>query len=320
MDLVRVEKRTLTFPAASSDASAPVSDTLHIANVADVDVAFKVKTTNQARYIVRPNVGVIARGASLSILIGMQPSPDMPVLGPSKDKFLLRVAEAPGISETGFPKDYWVDRESDPDVVSIKFRVEFVAEGQEALVDDIDDIVPVDAPPPHATNAPASAPQPRDLPPAVTSDSPFAPSASVVVPSAAQDHGRSDGTAFRSGRAASTAASGQRFNSALGPVPMKAADMPDAEELLQERNYELALRRVRELQATLDTKNLELARLRADLAETRAQSEKVLKEAPKTPLSANKIVSDPFGGVSVAGFGVMLVLFFILVNVVLRIV
>ena len=95
--------------------------------------------------------------------------------------------------------------------------------------------------------------------------------------------------------------------------------MADADHLLQEENYEEALQRVRELQAMLDEKNLELARLRAELAETRAESERVLKEAPQTPLSANKVLSDPFGGVSVAGIGLMLLLFLILVNIILRI-
>lgn len=94
----------------------------------------------------------------------------------------------------------------------------------------------------------------------------------------------------------------------------------DVDALTGHDDYEKAMAKVKDLQKQLDEKNLELAILRTDLAETRAKTDRVLKEAPTTPLSANKMLSDPFGGVSVAGFGLMVLLFLVLVNVILRLV
>lgn len=274
MDLVEVDKRVLSF-VLSPPEDGLVHDTLTVTNIADIPLAFKVKTTNQHRYIVRPNVGKLEPSKSVDIFIGMQPPPrlaDNPIAGPSKDKFLLRVTDAPP-DEYELPDGFWAGKEDDPTVIGIKFRVEFmdpVIPGE-----NLEPIRPIRPLPDVRT--PTAVPHARDMPPSMlTSDT-------------------------KKGQVANV-------------------ELNDAEALLQQGNYEHAMQRVKDLQEMLDSKNLELARLKTELAETKAESERVLKEAPKTPLSANKLLSDPFGGVSLTGFGLMLLLFLIIVNIILNVV
>lgn len=305
MDLVLVEKRILRFPAAPSDTLTTSSDTLSVTNLSSCDLAFKVKTTNQARYIVRPNVGVIPAHSHLSILIGLHASLDVPTPGLSKDKFLLCVAEAPGTAITGLPDAYWTERETRPDVQGIKFKVEFVDETH--LVEEPpDQVMPVRQHSPNTSSITSPVPRQRDLPPTLA---PAPPPGSVVASSVVVDPPVA-------ASASPIPISSRPREENLNPDVVAPVD-PD--QLLQSANYESAMTRVRELQALLDAKNLELSRLRTELAETRAESERVLKDAPNTPLPANKLLADPFGGVSVAGFGLMLLLFLVLVNVIIRI-
>lgn len=264
-----MEKRILRFPAAPSEPQAPLSDTIIVSNAASTDLAFKVKTTNQARYIVRPNVGVISHGGNISILIALQPSNEVPEVGPSKDKFLLMVAEAPDTADFGLQPDYWTDRENDPDVVGIKFKVEFVDEGE-----IVDGATPVEN-------------RIREMP-----EEPTPPG--NVVTSAAVKHD-------------------------VKPTKGRESVASDDSTMVGDGSYEAALERVRELQAMLDAKNLELARLKTELAETKAESERVLKAAPKVPLSANQVLTDPFGGVSTVGYGLLFLLFVVIIGVLFRI-
>lgn len=271
MELVQVEKRVLRFPAVPSEAQTPISDTLIVSNAASTDLAFKVKTTNQARYVVRPNVGIIPHGGNISIFVALQPSNEVPTVGPSKDKFLLMVAEAPDIAESGLQPDYWTERENDSDVVGIKFKVEFVDEGD--VVDE----------------APVADNRARDMPEEVT------PPGNVVTSAVVKDEAKPT-----NGHEA-------------------AVTDADANTTMSTSNYEAALERVRELQAMLDGKNLELARLKTELAETKAESERILKEAPKVPLAANQMLTDPFGGVSMVSYGLLFLLFVVIVGVLFRI-
>lgn len=266
-----MEKRVLRFPAAPSEVQAPLSDSLVVSNAASNDLAFKVKTTNQARYIVRPNVGVIPQGGNISILIALQPSNEVPAAGPSKDKFLLMVAEAPDTAEFGLQPDYWTERENDSDVVGIKFKVEFVEE---------DDIV---------DDAPMADNRVRDMPEEDTAPG------NVVTSAVVKDEAK----------------------------PMKGHEAAgadaDANTTLSSNNYEAALERVKELQGMLDAKNLELARLKTELAETKAESERILKEAPKMPLAANQMLTDPYGGISMVSYGLLFLLFVVIVGILFRI-
>lgn len=293
MDLVLVDRQTFRFTVSSAPTGSLISDTLTVTNVATTHIAFKVKTTNQERYIVRPNVGLIPPRGSSEIYIALQPTTVLPELGSSRDKFMLRVIEAPEL-EDNLPVDYWQKHENDAAVRDVKFKVAFVADphlpsptNQPSVTGS--DVTPT-SPPLASASAPAATtavPHPRDLPPSVPHRTEQDPASS-----APQD--------------------------ASAMPPSQTAPEPAVDQLLEERNFDAAIERVRQLQQMLDAKNLELARLKTQLAETNAQTQTVLNDAPKTPLSANKFLSDPFGGVSIAGIGLMLLLFLLLVNVILK--
>lgn len=279
MSVVEVVKRELRF-TLNSDGNAG-GDVIAVHNVSGEDVAFKVKTTNPHRYIVRPNVGTIAPGASLDVQIWLQSTRDPPAPGASKDKFLLRACVAPGIASSPTPADFWARRDADPGVVGFKFRVEFVVA---VPTTPANPAVALEAPVPPPAPTAAIPTSPRvEVPPALLAGS-------IVSPTSVLPNGSAPRDAPQEGERAEL-------------------EMGDADVLLREGNYELAMSRVRDLQAMLDAKNLELARLKTELAETRASTDTVLKEAPKAPLSANKVFSDPFGGVSIAGLGLMFLLF-----------
>lgn len=232
-DLVRVNGRELVF--AVDRVGPNGGDTIRVTNVAEEDVAFKVKTTNPQAYIVRPNVGCIPRGKSVEILVVLTESAHKPSLGASKDRFQLRVALAPGLADEFTPADFWREiSDKDPAVGAIKFHVRFVPYVVYAL--------------PSQTK--------KELP----------------------------------------------------------KPLPDVHELLKEGKREEAIKRVCELQGKLDEKNLELARLKTELAETQAETERVLRHAPAPPIAANKFVSDPFGGMNLATLAIVLTLFVVIIK------
>lgn len=124
-DLIRVNKRELVIPV-DDGAGRGEGDVIRVDNVADEDVAFKMKTTNPNRYIVRPNVACIAKGTGVDIRILLAENATQPSPGPSKDRFQLRVALAPGLSEELSVSDFWRDNEDDSNLLRIKFSVKFV--------------------------------------------------------------------------------------------------------------------------------------------------------------------------------------------------
>ncbi|KAI0566996.1 vesicle-associated protein 1-2 [Gracilaria domingensis] len=291
MDLVDVDKRVLRFPVNSQPSGAIISETLTVTNAATTHVAFKVKTTNQHRYIVRPNLGLIPPRGSSEIFIALQPTRfEAPELGMSRDKFLLRVIEAPELADSKLPNDFWIVHEKDVAVRDVKFKVEFVHPSPVSQpshpspqLNEVSASLSATNP---VTLATSAAPHPRDLPPSTNSES--------VLPSGSQ-------------------------REAIASSSTQPPTKDGVQQLMEGRDFDAAIERVRQLQQLLDAKNLELARLKTQLAETNAQTQAVLDNAPKAPISANKLLSDPFGGVSIAGIGLMLLLFLILVNVILRI-
>eukprot|EP00171_Calliarthron_tuberculosum_P021641 IDg21641t1 len=124
-DLIRVSKRELVIPVEDG-AGRGDGDVIRVDNVADEDVAFKMKTTNPNRYIVRPNVACIRKGSGVDIRVLLAENTVQPSLGPSKDRFQLRVALAPGLSEELSVADFWRDNEDDINFLRIKFNVKFV--------------------------------------------------------------------------------------------------------------------------------------------------------------------------------------------------
>ena len=302
--LVFLNKQRLQFYISpdSEPADAPpsphsvTSEQLHTTDVLIVTsnhkapVAYKVKTTNHPRYIVRPNAGLLGLGESVTILIGVQESKLPDYRQECKDKFKILAAEAESDDSHASP-DFWERMTLGHAPVSSEVvRVSFAS----ADAKPSEDV---------AISSAAGVPLARDLPPSVV---PRAPQrAPPPVPPVSEQQYQSS--------MESTYASKQP-ETISQPVPM-----PETDDLLKEGKHDTAVSKVRELNELLDEKNLELAQLKTELAEAKAEIERVLKEAPKTPLAANKVVSDPFGGVSIAGFGLMILLFAILVGVIVKV-
>lgn len=364
MDLVSVDKRRLCFELNPALDNVSISDTLTVNNVAPHIVAFKVKTNNQDRYIVRPNVGVIDAESKVSISISFHPMAPFPdIASPCKDKFLLRVSPI-SHHQTDNLADFWAQCESDPAVRGIKFHVDFNVPDEESEQPETES--PIDPVIATANGTAEMKPFPPTSPDTVintnTSESLLAPADTAPEP---------PGPEFITANTASFPPLSSEISSShsqteplLKHTPYQAVapharDMPpnlistsppppeilsstnamrqhhlqarESSNLTQitthpgeddgatsERRYQEALAQVAQLQTSLDEKNLELSRLKTELAETRAETERVLKNAPSTPLPANSLLSDPFGGVSVTGLGLMLVLFLLVVNIILR--
>ncbi len=124
-DLIRVNKRELVI-AVDDGAGRGEGDVIRVENVADEDIAFKMKTTNPNRYIVRPNVSCIPKGKSADIKVFLAETAPQPAPGPSKDRFQLRVALAPGLSEELSATEFWREHEDDQSLLRLKFSVKFV--------------------------------------------------------------------------------------------------------------------------------------------------------------------------------------------------
>lgn len=233
-----LSKRVLTFPLAPAS-----SDMITVTNTSRAPAAFKVKTTNPQRYVVRPNIGALAAGASVDISVALHRAP-APALdadlapGPSKDKFLLQAAPSPGLDPAAPPAAFWAGATAPPGTVSTKLRVAFVEGG--------------------AVSEPPAEARPARAPP--------------------------------------------------------TGALPDGDELLKEGNGAAARARAEALQADADGKAAALAKMRADLAERKAETARVLDDAPRAPVAANRAATDPFGGVSVAAVA----LFFVLIAVVAK--
>lgn len=330
-----MDKRVLNFKLRSPPGESLINDTLSVENISPDRVAFKVKTTNQARYIVRPNVGTIDAKSTSKIYIGVQPSSDLPPPGQSKDKFLLRVTSCPGTGS--LPEDFWASREEDDTTVSgLKFRVTFdeniprfplTAPNGSSFHSDKSRLSPGLSDKPQQvsnqyttqpTSNPsatfptiATAPHARDLPPDLVPGAIASSSADVK-----------NETMFAAPLTPAQLLSDSPISATVPAVSENPREVTlgDTNTLLTPEKYEEAMAKVTELQSMLNEKTLEVSRLKTELAETRAETNRVLKEAPVTPVASNKIVTDPFGGVSVAGLGLLLIVFLLLVNVVLRVV
>lgn len=335
MDLVSVDKRVLNFSLRSSSGESFISDTLSVENISPDRVAFKVKTTNQARYIVRPNVGTIDAKSTTTIYIGVQPSSDLPPPGQSKDKFLLRVTSCPGTGS--LPDDFWGFRENDSTGAGLKFRVTFdeniSQQPSPSLPNDNTYHPDISRPAPVLSSKTQQVPiqrdtQPISSPAAIHSTIATAPHARDLPPDLVPGAvANSSADVKNETMPISSMTSGQLLSESpiAATVPAasenpKEVTLGDTSMLLTPEKYEEAMAKVTELQSMLNEKTLEVSRLKTELAETRAETNRVLKEAPVTPIASNKIVTDPFGGVSVAGLGLLLIVVLLLVNVVLRIV
>lgn len=364
MDLVSIDKRRLCFELNPALDNVSISDTLTVNNVAPHIVAFKVKTNNQDRYIVRPNVGVIDAESKVSIAISFHPMAPFPdIASPCKDKFLLRVSPI-SHHQTDNLTEFWAQCESDPAVRGLKFHVDFNVPDQaseqpetESRIDPViatangtaetkpfpptspDTVINTNTSESLLTPADTAAPEPLRPEFSVANTPSFPPVSTTISSSHSQTeplpnptyqvvapHARDMPPNLLSTSEPppeifpSTNAIRQHHLQARETANLTQLTTQPGEDdgATSEKRYQEALAQVAQLQTSLDEKNLELSRLKTELAETRAETERVLKSAPSTPLPANSLLSDPFGGVSATALGLMLVLFLLVVNILLR--
>lgn len=90
-----------------------------------------------------------------------------------------------------------------------------------------------------------------------------------------------------------------------GARPGDAALATEYGALLAPGRHDEAVERARELSRALDASRAEAARVRTAVEETVAAAETILEDAPKAPLATHVLASDAYGGVSVAGVGLM---------------
>ncbi|KAL0367667.1 UNVERIFIED_CONTAM: Vesicle-associated protein 2-2 [Sesamum radiatum] len=90
--LVEIQPRELKFLIEVMKQS---SCTVHLANVTDQYIAFKVKTTSPKKYCVRPNVGIIKPKSTYRFTVTMQAQKSAPSEMLCKDKFLIQSTVVP---------------------------------------------------------------------------------------------------------------------------------------------------------------------------------------------------------------------------------
>ncbi|CAH9069739.1 unnamed protein product [Cuscuta europaea] len=98
-ELLTINHFELKFPF---ELRKPISCSFELLNRTDNHAAFKVKTTNPRKYIVRPNYGIVLPRSRCNVTVTMQAQSGTPLDMQSKDKFLLQcVITHPGAA----PKD-----------------------------------------------------------------------------------------------------------------------------------------------------------------------------------------------------------------------
>lgn len=305
-----ISKKQLTFALGVRDAT----DIFTLTNPHDLPYAFKVKTTNPHRYIVRPNLGAVAPSASVDVVVALhrpQASSTEAELEPgiAKDKFLLQSAPAPGLTTAHTPANFWASETLPEDTVSVKLRVAFVHSSQDDSYQS-----------PHADTTPRSTITATSYDQSTTPISAYkspltaqhALSQSALNRAELSTQDRSMSTSVTSSATSAPVLSAQRFSQAARPA--KSDILPDADELLRPGNGVAARVRAEKLQNEVDNKASTLAALKADYQETRAETDRVLRDAPKAPLAANQIATDPFGGLSIAAIALFILLFAVLVK------
>ncbi|XP_051127844.1 vesicle-associated protein 2-2 [Andrographis paniculata] len=85
--LVEIHPRELKFIFEEKKQSSCI---VHLANVTDHYVAFKVKTTSPKKYCVRPNVGIVKPKSTCDFIVIMQAQKSAPSETQCKDKFLVQ--------------------------------------------------------------------------------------------------------------------------------------------------------------------------------------------------------------------------------------
>ena len=81
-------------PAPAVELRKQIRCDLFLRNAGSTAVAFKVKTTAPKKYCVRPNIGIVAPGATVEVQVIMQSQKEQPAdLAACRDKFLVQSVE-----------------------------------------------------------------------------------------------------------------------------------------------------------------------------------------------------------------------------------
>lgn len=118
--LLRISpEKVIEFPVVLFSSSTVE---LHLENVSDTFVAFKIKTTAPKSYLVRPSTGIIPRGGKEVVHIVLQPLSEEPTR-PCSDRFLIQSTAVS--SDAPLARDYWqtLDRDRIEDIrLSVVYR------------------------------------------------------------------------------------------------------------------------------------------------------------------------------------------------------
>ncbi|KAA8527497.1 hypothetical protein F0562_034788 [Nyssa sinensis] len=90
--LLEIEPRELKFTFELKKQS---SCAIHLVNISDQYVAFKVKTTSPKKYCVRPNLGIVKPKSTCDFTVTMQSQQSAPSDMQCKDKFLIQSTIVP---------------------------------------------------------------------------------------------------------------------------------------------------------------------------------------------------------------------------------
>ncbi|GER50136.1 vesicle-associated membrane protein [Striga asiatica] len=123
-DILFVPLSILTIQLGSLvEVKKQSSCAVHLANVTDQYVAFKVKTTSPKKYCVRPNVGIIKPKSTCDFTVTMQAQKSAPPEMQCKDKFLIQSTVVPfGTTEDDIVPSMFV-KESEKYIEEVKLRV-----------------------------------------------------------------------------------------------------------------------------------------------------------------------------------------------------
>ncbi|XP_059632665.1 vesicle-associated protein 2-2-like [Cornus florida] len=122
--LLEIEPSELKFTFESKKQS---SCAIHLANISDQYVAFKVKTTSPKKYCVRPNIGIVKPKSTCDFTVTMQAQHSAPSDMQCKDKFLIQGTIVPfGTSEEDVTTGMFT-KESGKYVEESKLRVILVS-------------------------------------------------------------------------------------------------------------------------------------------------------------------------------------------------
>lgn len=352
---LRISPPQVVFPGAphAPPPAPPPTATIAIGTVPSgavpaAPVAFKIKTTRPARYVVRPNAGVLPPGVAAAVEISLTPGAAVPPPAAlCRDKFLVQAgAVLPGMA---IDDAFWGGAAFSRTKLTVAVEGYSVESAAAAGGGVGGGSVPASTPPSPGRRPPsrppsyasassgvrdgvASSPPPAPGRPGVSAGGLAATSVAAHVAqlqagsTAAGSPLPPTGRAGRFGAAAAAIPATGTVAGVATPAPAltdvadkdglppagvagaRPGDAALATEygaLLAPGRHDEAVERAREVGRALDASRAEAARLRTAVEETVAAAETILEEAPKAPLATHVLASDAYGGVSVAGVGLM---------------